>query len=74
MSRVLLLFGGRSAEHEVSCVSAVAIHDALVDAGHRVIPVGIDRDGAPWESFVSDPAAVRESALVTEIYYPISTD
>jgi D-alanine-D-alanine ligase len=48
MSRVLLLFGGRSAEHEVSCVSAVAIHDALVEAGHRVIPVGIDRDGAWW--------------------------
>ena len=46
MSRVLLLFGGRSAEHEVSCVSAVAIHDALVEAGHRVVPVGIDRDGA----------------------------
>jgi D-alanine-D-alanine ligase len=51
MSRVLLLFGGRSAEHEVSCVSAVAIHDALVEADHRVIPVGIDRDGA-W--FVVD--------------------
>ena len=48
MSRVLLLFGGRSAEHEVSCVSAVAIYDALVEAGHRVIPVGIDRDGAWW--------------------------
>ena len=45
MSRVLLLFGGQSAEHEVSCVSAVAIHDALADAGHRVIPLGIDRDG-----------------------------
>jgi len=45
MSRVLLLFGGRSAEHEVSCVSAVAIHDALVEGGHRVIPVGIGRDG-----------------------------
>ena len=45
MSRVLLLFGGRSAEHEVSCVSAVAIHDALSEARHRVIPVGIDRDG-----------------------------
>ncbi len=48
MSRVLLLFGGRSAEHEVSCTSAVAIHDALVEADHRVIPVGIDRDGAWW--------------------------
>ena len=29
-------------------MSAVAIHDALVEAGHRVIPVGIDRDGAWW--------------------------
>ena len=45
MSRVLLLFGGRSAEHEVSCSSAVAVHDALVESGHRVIPVGIDRSG-----------------------------
>jgi D-alanine-D-alanine ligase len=53
MSRVLLLFGGRSAEHEVSCVSAVAIHDALVEAGHRVIPVGIDREGS-W--YIADPA------------------
>ncbi len=48
MSRVLLLFGGRSAEHDVSCTSAVAIYAALVEAGHRVIPVGIDRDGEWW--------------------------
>jgi D-alanine-D-alanine ligase len=53
MSRVLLLFGGRSAEHEVSCVSAVAIHDALAEAGHRVIPVGIDREGS-WS--IADPS------------------
>jgi D-alanine-D-alanine ligase len=53
VTRVLLLFGGRSAEHEVSCVSAVAIHDALVEAGYRVIPVGIDRDGG-WH--VVDPS------------------
>jgi len=51
MARVLLLFGGRSAEHEVSCVSAVAIHEALEEAGHRVVPVGIDRTGA-W--FLAD--------------------
>ncbi|GMQ85515.1 MAG: D-alanine--D-alanine ligase family protein [Acidimicrobiia bacterium] len=54
MSRVLLLFGGRSAEHDVSCVSAVAIYEALVEGGHRVIPVGIDRDGR-WS--VADPAS-----------------
>lgn len=52
MARVLLLFGGQSAEHEVSCASAVSIHDALERAGHGVIPVGIDRSG---EWFLADP-------------------
>ena len=52
MARVLLLFGGRSAEHEVSSVSAVAVTGALTASGHRVIPVGIARDGA-W--FIADP-------------------
>ena len=45
MARVLLLFGGRSAEHEVSCVSAVAVRHALKAARHSVTPIGIDRDG-----------------------------
>lgn len=51
MARVLLLFGGRSAEHEVSCESAAAVHGALTEAGHRVVPVGIDR-GGDW--FLAD--------------------
>lgn len=51
MAIVLLLFGGKSSEHEVSCSSAVSVSDALVAAGHRVIPVGIDRQG-DW--FLSD--------------------
>jgi D-alanine-D-alanine ligase len=45
MARVLLVFGGRSAEHEISCISAVAILEALAGAGHEVVPVGIDRSG-----------------------------
>ncbi len=48
---MLLLFGGRSAEHEVSCSSAVAVLQALRDAGHQVISVGIDRQGS-W--FLAD--------------------
>lgn len=48
MAKVLLLFGGRSAEHEVSCVSAVAVAEALIEGGHEVIPVGIDTQGAWW--------------------------
>lgn len=52
MARVLLLFGGRSAEHEVSCSSAVSVLEALRSVGHRVVPVGIDRTGA-W--YLADP-------------------
>ncbi len=52
MARILLLFGGRSSEHEVSCASAVSVYEALLDGGHRVIPVGIDRSG---EWHLSDP-------------------
>ena len=48
MTHVLLLFGGQSAEHEVSCISAVAILEALERIGLYVIPVGIDRDGHWW--------------------------
>jgi len=54
MAQVLLLFGGRSSEHEVSCASAVSVHDALVESGHRVIPVGIDRSGS-W--FLADTSS-----------------
>ena len=33
--------------------------------------VGIERAGAAWESYVSDPTKVDESELLTLIYYPI---
>lgn len=32
---------------------------------------GIERDGATWESYVSDPGDVPEEALLTYVYYPI---
>ncbi len=42
---VALLFGGQSAEHEVSLSSAANVRDALVSAGYRVLLIGIDRHG-----------------------------
>ncbi len=32
---------------------------------------GIERNGDPWESYVSDPTRTNESELVTYIFYPI---
>jgi D-alanine-D-alanine ligase len=43
--RVVLLFGGRSAEHDVSCTSAVAVARALDPKRYEVVPVAISREG-----------------------------
>ena len=43
--RLIVLFGGRSAEHEVSCVSALHVVRAADPARYDVVPVGIARDG-----------------------------
>ena len=42
----MVVFGGRSGEHEVSLASARAITEALEKSGlHEVVPVGITREG-----------------------------
>jgi D-alanine-D-alanine ligase len=43
--RLVVLFGGQSAEHEVSCVSAGSVLGALDRSRYEVVPVGITRDG-----------------------------
>jgi len=43
--RLLLLFGGQSAEHDVSRVSAVAVARALDPNRYDVVPVAITREG-----------------------------
>ena len=40
-----MLFGGRSAEHEVSCTTAVSVLSAVDLDRYDVVPVGITRDG-----------------------------
>jgi D-alanine--D-alanine ligase len=43
--RVILLFGGRSAEHDVSCVTAVAVARALDPERYEVVPIAITTEG-----------------------------
>jgi D-alanine-D-alanine ligase len=43
--RLVVLFGGRSAEHEVSCVSALHVLRAADPTRYEVVPIGITRDG-----------------------------
>jgi D-alanine-D-alanine ligase len=44
--RVALLYGGRSAEHPVSVVSARSVMEALDPERFEVVPIGITRQGA----------------------------
>ncbi len=45
ISRVAILFGGKSAEHEVSLQSAKNVIEAVDRARYEVIPIGIDKKG-----------------------------
>ncbi len=44
-TRVAILFGGRSAEHDVSRVTAVAVASALDPERYEVVPIAITTDG-----------------------------
>ena len=43
--RVALLFGGKSAEHEISVISARNIFDAMDKTKYDVVAIGIDKQG-----------------------------
>jgi D-alanine-D-alanine ligase len=53
-TRVALVFGGRSSEHAISCLSAGGILDALDPDEFEVVPVGITRAGR-WVLASGDP-------------------
>lgn len=46
MTRIVLLFGGRSSEHSISCVTAGGVLGAIDRSRFEVVPVGITPDGA----------------------------
>jgi D-alanine-D-alanine ligase len=52
--RVAVVFGGRSTEHSVSCVSAGSLLDAIDRDRYDVVPVGITPDGR-WVLTADDP-------------------
>jgi D-alanine-D-alanine ligase len=64
--RVMVLFGGRSAEHEISCISARSVIDALDPATNQVIPIGITRDGR-WHVLDRPPALPSETGRLPEV-------
>jgi D-alanine-D-alanine ligase len=71
--RVAVAFGGRSGEHEVSLQSARAVMDALEQAGHEVVPIGITKAGRwliagdPWRALASgEDGSEQPAAMLPE--------
>ncbi|MET0627686.1 MAG: D-alanine--D-alanine ligase family protein [Acidimicrobiia bacterium] len=68
--RVLLLFGGRSAEHDVSRTTAVAVAGALDPERYEIVPVAITTDGrwlvadAARRAIEAGPAGLPEQFTV----------
>lgn len=60
--RVLVLFGGRSSEHEVSVLSASSIISALDSARYEAIPIAIERSGRWLEPAASASLLPQETA------------
>lgn len=69
--RVLVLYGGQSSEHAVSCVTAAGVLSAIDDERFEVIPVGITSSGQ-WTRPAVDPStysftgATQPSVVATE--------
>ena len=67
--RIAVVFGGRSAEHPISCVSAGAVLAALDPDRYDVVPVGITRAGA-W---VLPEPGLRLAGAAVHLYTAIGS-
>jgi len=56
---LIVLFGGQSAEHDVSCTTAAHVLKAADPAKYRITPVGIGRDGR-WSIAAQAQLALAE--------------
>ena len=56
---LIVLFGGQSAEHDVSCTTAAHVLRAADPAKYRITPIGIARDGR-WSLASAAQAALAE--------------
>jgi D-alanine-D-alanine ligase len=59
--RVVVLFGGRSAEHEVSVVSARSVIDSLDRERYETVAIGVTKDGR-WLLLDDGPRALEAGA------------
>ncbi|MGZ4124252.1 MAG: D-alanine--D-alanine ligase family protein [Actinomycetota bacterium] len=59
--RVVVLFGGRSAEHEISVVSARSVIDALDPERYEPVAIGVTKDGR-WHLVEGGPSSLASGS------------
>jgi D-alanine-D-alanine ligase len=65
--RLVVLFGGQSAEHEVSCTTAAHVLRAVDPDRYDVAPVGITREGTWVQSDAARAALERGAAALSPL-------
>ena len=72
--RLVVLFGGQSAEHEVSCISALHVLQAADRDHYHVVPIGITREGRWVESGDAVVALAEGAAGASALPSPDDSD
>ena len=58
MKELIILFGGRSAEYEVSLLSAYNIIKAIENGGYSLIRIGMTKEGV-WYEYSGDNEKIK---------------
>ena len=53
-----IIFGGRSSEHEISCLSAASVIRTLAKSKYELVYIGITRSG-DWKRFEGDVSEIE---------------
>lgn len=65
-NQVVVLYGGRSGEHEVSLVSAASVIKNLDRNLFDIIPIGVDREGLWWLNQLNEVDPVSGKELIVK--------
>lgn len=63
---LIVLYGGRSSEHEVSIISAASIISNVDRDYCTIVPVGIDRDGTWWFNPLAEVDPLADQTLLVQ--------
>lgn len=66
MKRVLIVFGSKASEHEVSCVSAYSILNNIDKNKYDVKMLGIDKEGT-WFEYTGDIVNLKKNTWIVDV-------